>query len=201
MSGDKARENRLDRELMQRVRRDDAAAFEQLYARYARPLMNFFHRMCYDTVAAEDYLQETFLRVWRARRTYRPVGKVSTWLFQIAKNFWLNERAKTKLRPFHEKTALIGGRDEAATELSDPRSGTSPAAAAQAGETEAAIRAAVAELSEKLRLVFVLCRYQGMAYAHAAEVLGIPLGTVKSRMAAAEKTLRDKLRPHLGDRP
>ena len=201
MSGDTAREDRLDRELMQRVRRDDAAAFEQLYARYARPLMSFFYRMCYDTIASEDFLQETFLRVWRARRTYRPVGRVSTWLFQIAKNYWINERAKTKLRPFHEKTALFGSRDEAATELREPGAGTSPAAAAQAGETEAAIRAAVAELSEKLRLVFVLCRYQGMAYTHAAQVLGIPLGTVKSRMAAAEKTLRDKLRPLLGDQP
>ncbi|MFQ5845418.1 MAG: RNA polymerase sigma factor [Planctomycetota bacterium] len=197
-----AERDRLDRELMSRVRGGDVEAFEQLYRRYARPLMNFFFRMCYDRIAAEDHLQETFLRVWRARTSYRPAGRVSSWLFRIARNFWLNERAKRRLRPFHGRGALLGERAEAATEATvDPRPETRPDAVAQAAETEAALARAVSELSDTRRLVFVLCRHQGLSYGRVAEVLEIPVGTVKSRMARAEKTLRRKLHRHLGGEP
>ena len=75
---------RDDQELMARIQAGDMKAFELLYSRYSHPLHNFFFQMCFDRVAADDYLQETFLRVWRARQSYRPIGKVSTWLFQIA---------------------------------------------------------------------------------------------------------------------
>ncbi len=93
---------------MARMQADDVKAFELLYARYERPLVNFFYQMCFDRVASEDYLQETFMRVWRARATYRPIGKVSTWLYQIAKHYWFNEREKQIRRPFHK---VAGGDD------------------------------------------------------------------------------------------
>jgi RNA polymerase sigma-70 factor (ECF subfamily) len=178
-----------DQELMARVQRGDLKAFEALHARYARALLNFFFQMCFDRTASEDYVQETFLRVWRARERWRPVGRFSTWLFQIAKNYWLNEREKQKLRPFHAASEEPGEPVARGAE-------SSPSRAASGNEIAAAIRDAVSALSEKLRLVFVMARYQGLAYAEIAEILEIPEGTVKSRMSLAERTLRDALRDH-----
>jgi len=189
-------DDRHDQELMSRIQAGDVGAFELLYGRYSHPLLNFFFQMCFDRVAAEDYLQETFLRVWRARQTYRPIGKVSTWLFQIAKNYWFNEREKMKRRPFH---AVAGG-DEAQAQwanVADTGGETSPAAAASAREMAGAIQRAVSALSDKLRVVFVMARYQRLPYREIATILEIPVGTVKSRVALAEKTLRARL--ELGD--
>jgi len=193
-SGASRSDDRHDQELMSRIQAGDVGAFELLYARYSHPLLNFFFQMCFDRVAAEDYLQETFLRVWRARQSYRPIGKVSTWLFQIAKNYWFNEREKMKRRPFH----TVAGGDEAQARwanLAAVGDETSPPAAASANETAAAIQRAVADLSEKLRLVFVMARYQRLPYKEIAAILDIPVGTVKSRVALAERTLRARLDP------
>jgi len=181
-----------EQELMSRIQSGDVRAFELLYSRYAPALLNFFWRMSFDRVASEDYLQETFLRVWRARASYRPVGKVSTWLFQIAKHFWFNEREKQRLRPFH---AARGGEEPGALLLEAEEGGPSPREAAESRELAEALRAAVAGLSEKLRLVFVLARYRGLPYSEIAAIAGIPVGTVKSRVALAEKTLRERLAP------
>jgi len=181
---------------MARIQTGDRAAFEELYARFGRPLLNFFFQMCYDRTASEDYVQETFLRVWRARAGYRPIGKVSTWLFQIAKNYWFNEREKMKRRPFH---AVAGG-DEALSRwanVADPSADTTPEGAARAEEVERAIAAAIESLSDKLRVVFVMARYQRLPYAEIAEILDIPVGTVKSRVALAEKNLRTRLSEYL----
>ncbi|MHC4224307.1 MAG: RNA polymerase sigma factor [Planctomycetota bacterium] len=198
MSGGSLPDQREDQELMARIQAGDVRAFEMLYARYSHPLLNFFFQMCFDRTAAEDYLQETFLRVWRARAGYRPIGKVSTWLFQIAKNFWFNERAKMKRRPFH---SVAGGEEAQAqwSSLPDGRADSAPDSAARARETEAAIGEAVSGLSEKLRMVFVLGRYRGLPYAEIAEILEIPVGTVKSRMALAEKNLRARLADRVED--
>ena len=188
-----------DQELMSRIQAGDMRAYEMLYGKYAHPLQNFFFQMCFDRTASEDYLQETFMRVWRARHTYRPIGKVSTWLFQIAKNYWFNEREKMKRRPFHK---AVGGEESHAqwSNVTDRSGDVAPDAAADAQETERVIRAAVESLSDKLRLVFVLARYRSLPYAEISSILDIPVGTVKSRMALAEKTLRGRLEEHLGDR-
>jgi RNA polymerase sigma-70 factor (ECF subfamily) len=189
-------EDRDDQELMARVQAGDVRAFELLYARYAHPLLNFFHQMCFDRAAAEDYTQETFLRVWRARASYRPIGKVSTWLFEIGKNFWFNEREKIRRRPF---SSGAGG-DEAQGQLSlvaEPRRDLAPAEAARGKEVEEAIARAVGELSEKLRVAFVLARHQRLPYAEIAAILSIPVGTVKSRVALAERLLRARLATYL----
>jgi RNA polymerase sigma-70 factor (ECF subfamily) len=195
MGSGTVRDDKNDQELMARVQAGDVRAFELLYTRYAHPLLNFFHQMCFDRAAAEDYLQETFLRVWRARASYRPIGKVSTWLFEIAKNYWFNEREKIRRRPF----ATGAGGDEGQAQLSlvpDPAD-AAPADAARSKEIGEAVGRAVAELSDKLRAAFVLARYQQLPYAEISEILEIPVGTVKSRVALAEKLLRERLGSYL----
>jgi len=185
-----------DHELMERIQSGDEQAFALLWSRYAHALTNFFYQMCFDRVASEDYVQETFLRVWRARATYRPIGKVSTWLYQIGKHYWFNEREKQKRRPFH---AVAGGDDAQAqfANLEQTGSDQAPDAVATASETGKAIEEAVSGLSEKLRVVFVLARYRSLPYAEIAEIVDIPVGTVKSRVSLAEQQLRRSLARHL----
>ena len=186
-----------DKELMLRVRGGDMAAFEELYARYSRPLLNFLYRLTWDRAFAEDLVQEVFLRLWKGRARYRPTGKFTTYLFQIAKNHWLNEREKRNRRI--SPVSLEAGADESSNGLRDAvGSGErGPMARTLDKELGERIAAAVGKLSEKLRLVFVLGQLDGMRYADIAEILGIPVGTVKSRMSNAEKAIRADMAAYL----
>jgi RNA polymerase sigma-70 factor (ECF subfamily) len=185
-----------DRELMTRVRGGDMAAFEALYARYSRPLVNFFYRLVWDRAAAEDLMQETFLRLWNGRKRYKPTGKFTTYLFQIAKNHWLNERDK-KMRRISPVSLDAGAPDTSGLKETVSNGERGPVGEALSRELGEAIAKAVSTLSDKLRLVFVLGQLEGMRYADIAEILGIPVGTVKSRMSNAEKVLRGRLTPYL----
>ncbi len=177
--------------------RGDSGAFAALYDRWSGPLLRYFWHLSYDRDGAEDLMQESFLRVWRAAPRYEVRARFSTYLFQVGKNLWLNERAKVLRRPL--KVSLDaprdGGGDGDATSLAErlPGSGPGPAEESSRNETGRRIRAAVDGLSEKLREVFVLAAFQEMPYREVSEVLGIPEGTVKSRMWAAVRKLRERL--------
>jgi RNA polymerase sigma-70 factor (ECF subfamily) len=85
-----------DIELMLRVQEGDVAAFQQLVTRYRDPLRRFFASLLADRSQADDFAQETFLRLWLARDRYEPSGKFSTYLFQIGRRYWLNQRRKIR---------------------------------------------------------------------------------------------------------
>ena len=91
-------ERQADFRRMERLAEGDPTALEELYHRWAKPLLNFLYGMCSDRALAEDLLQEVFVKVWRAAPRYRPIAKFSTWMFQIARNHWLNEREKRMRR-------------------------------------------------------------------------------------------------------
>lgn len=178
-------EDELDRDqrLMLRVGEGDRDAFEQLYDRYGAPLMRFLHGLCRDRALAEDLLQETFLRAWTAAPRWRPTGRVSTWLFQIARRRLYSRHARRRMRHEREAEAIRrrGGNE------------ARPAARLERGDERARLERAVAGLSPKTRTVFVLIRLCGLGYRETAEILGLRPGTVKSRMAAAEARLRATL--------
>jgi len=177
--------------------RGDGEAFAALYDRWSGPLLRFFWHLCYDRDGAEDLMQETFLRIWRAAPRYEVRARFSTYLFQVGKNLWLNERAKVLRRPL--RISLDAPRDcgpeGEGTSLAErlPGPGAGPADEASRCEQGRRLRAAVDGLSEKLREVFVLAGFEEMPYQQVGEVLGIPEGTVKSRMWAAVRRLRAKL--------
>jgi RNA polymerase sigma-70 factor (ECF subfamily) len=171
---------------MARIGDGDREAFESLYDRYGAPVMRFLHGLCLDRALAEDLTQETFLRAWAAAPRYRPTGRVSTWLFQIAKHRWWTARRRRILRREREAVAA----DLRARERPDDRG---PDRGARRHEGAERIRGALLGLSPKLRLVFVLVRIAGLPYREAAKIAGIRLGTVKSRVAAAEAALRKRL--------
>src|SRR5262245_48875542 len=155
--------------------------------------MSFLHHLTGDRGLAEDATQETFVKAWRAASRFDPArGKVRTWLFQIAKNHAWNALPRwRRLRGAGESLGL--GDDALGDDPTAPATGA-PEAHARREELADALAHAIAGLSETLRAVFVLVRIEGHSYADVAAVLDVPVGTVKSRMAAAEAYLRERLK-------
>jgi RNA polymerase sigma-70 factor (ECF subfamily) len=172
-------------DLMRRAAAGDRAAFAALYEAFAKPVMSFVYHLTFDRALAEDLTQETFLRAWRAAPSYRPMGRFSTWLFQIAKNAAFSAGARSRRRRAREEAREPSETADRAARPAD--------ASARRDEVSSAVRDALARLSDRLRVAFTLVRLEGRSYAETAEVLGVPEGTVKSRMAAAEARLRARL--------
>jgi len=169
--------------LMERVcRHDDDRAFSTLVRRFGKKLLNFFARsgVQYD---AEDLVQQTFLRLYRYRDRYTPSAKVSTFLFILARQVWIDELRRRKRR---ERLA-----DEFAGEVAQHVAPSAAEEVATAGTVD--LGAALARLPEGMRQVVELGIYQDLPYAEIAAILGIPEGTVKSRMFNALAQLRGLL--------
>jgi len=174
---------------MERMARGDRSACEALYHAYARAVGHFLYRLCYDELLAEDCLQETFFRLWRAAPQWRAEGKVSTYIFQVAKNVALDARAKLQ----REKARLGPDGRPPVGDAQTAGDDAGPASRLEGAELCALVRRAVAALPEEQRLVLTLIQTEGLTYREAAEILQLPLGTVKSRMASAAETLRRRL--------
>lgn len=185
---------------MLRAGRGDHAAFAELYTRYERPIYNFFYRLCFSRERSEEFLQEVYLRLWKHAPRYRPTAKFTTYLFQIAKNYWLNQRgklARERQQASLDSPVVLGDGgspgavgDLVASEDQDP------GAAAADREAVADLRAAVERLDERQKLVFVFSEYHHFTYPEIAAILEIPLGTVKTRMYYAVRRLRETLAAH-----
>lgn len=189
-----AMENETDFELMVRIKDDHIPAFELLYHRYQKILANFFFRMGCMKENIEDCVQEVFMRLWKSRKNYVPTAKFTTFLFEIAKNYWLNEVDKIKRRPHLYSIHSPSDKDE--TWHDPPSADPLPPTSLQQQELQSQIQDAIASLKEKHRTVFVLSEIQGLKYQEIADILHIPIGTVKSRMVLAEKKLRAKLQKY-----
>jgi RNA polymerase sigma-70 factor, ECF subfamily len=174
-----------DIELMLRTKDDDAAAFRELMNRYRAPLRRYFASLIADPSQADDLVQDTFLRLWLSRRRYEPTGRFSTYLFQIGKHHWLNQRKKFR------SEMVTQALDEAGP-LAAPAA-TQPQAVLLERHRDAQVRRAIAALPEHYRVVFTLCQFDGLRYAEIADRLGIPIGTVKSRMSQAVRLIRQAL--------
>jgi RNA polymerase sigma-70 factor (ECF subfamily) len=182
-----------DVELMRRVKTGDRGAFQELYQAHSGPVFNFLLRMGWDRVAAEDCLQEVFIAVWKAAKTWEPTAQVNTWIFKIARNIWINEGRRARRRP--ALFSGVEGDDEApAPEFEDK--GIGPDEAALGVEAREAVRRAVDRLPEHERAVVLLSEFEGLKYAEIGEILDIPVGTVKSRMSSASERLRAMLRKY-----
>ena len=170
---------------MLRVKAGDRTAFEELFHLYQKPLANYLFRLTGNRARAEDLIQDAFLRLWKAAPTYEPTAKVSTYVFRIAHNLFLNEAAR---------------RREKALESMDAETRSDPASDLNRRELQSAVQKAVEELPEGEREVLLLSEYNGFKYAEISEILGIPVGTVKSRMFSAVQRLKEALKG-LGPRP
>lgn len=152
-------------------------ALTELVHRHQNALLNFFVRMgAYHE--GEDLVQETFVRLYKARGRYKPLARFTTYLHVLARHVWA-DRGRKALRRERLQASLLVDAEVAGMTPRDP-----------GGAPRLDVEEALARLSPKLRDVIVLNVYQGLPYQEVAEILEIPVGTVKSRMNLALRELR-----------
>lgn len=167
---------------------DDVESFRLLHERWQSPIRRLCIRMTGDEHRSDDLTQETFARVFGARREFENGRKFSTWLWRIALNLCHDELRRRQRRP--EVALTIADAEFGDRPAEEPASeGPSPAQHLESSERHAAVRAALLELPEHYRVVVVLRHYEDLKFAEIAEALDLPEGTVKSRMAEALKLL------------
>ena len=185
-----------DEDLMGRVAEDDERAFTELVRRFQGRVMNLVSRVLNDRECGDDIAQEVFVRVFQHRRNYRRGSKFSTWLFTIAANLAKNEiRRRVRRRNWFSLNALQEVLKDSAIQLADPTEGRE--SLMEREQLQDAMGRAIATVPEKYRLALVLRDLDGLAYEEIAQVLGIPGGTVRSRINRARGMLRRKLIPLL----
>jgi RNA polymerase sigma-70 factor, ECF subfamily len=173
-----------DGDLIRRVARKDANAFETLYHRYARPVFGLALRRLGDRMRAEDAVQETFAAVWRSARTYRAErGAGAPWLYAVARNA-IVDRSRS--------------RNEPPTEVPDaPAAEPGPEERAEDSYISWRVHRALETLPDTEREVIELAYYGGLSQSEVADFLGIPLGTVKTRTRSGLGRLADQLEGEL----
>jgi RNA polymerase sigma-70 factor (ECF subfamily) len=167
-----------------RLRAGDTRAFEELVTAYQHRVFGVALRMLGSRAEAEDVAQETFLRAHRALGEFRGEARLGTWLYAIASRLCLNRLASGERRH-------VRNDEEALLRL--PAGGGDAAAALERSELSRALHEAIAALPEERRIVVVLRDLEGLAYEEIAEVLGLELNTVRSRLHRARVDLKAKL--------
>lgn len=175
-----------DHEIIRRVGRGDHEAFRCLVDRYRGPLYGFVLRMVKRPAIAEELVQETFVRAYRAAPRFEPTASVSTWLFQIAARLAMNEAA----RAHHAREVMIDGPDVASNSAG-------PDAALESLELGRAIEEALDQLPLQQRAAAVLARYEEMSYREIGHVLDISESAVDGLLQRARRRLMTALRPWL----
>lgn len=185
-----------DEDLMARVAEDDDRAFTELVGRFQGRVTNLICRVLNDRNSADDLAQEVFVRVFVHRRNYRRGSKFSTWIFTIAANLAKNEiRRRVRRRNWFSLDALTEMLNDSVPQLADPTE--SREAGLEREQLQGEVGRAIATVPEKYRLALVLRDIEGLAYEEIAEVLGVPGGTVRSRINRARSMLKRKLQPLL----
>jgi RNA polymerase sigma-70 factor, ECF subfamily len=168
-----------DEQAMWRVQtEDDAEAFAMLVGRWEGPIQNLCARMLGDTHRGEDLAQEAFARVFAKRKEYEPRGKFSTFLWRVALNLCYDELRRRERR---RETPLEGAFDSEQPDYAGDE--LPPDVSLAREETAERVRHALMTISEAYRSVLILRHYEDLKFREIADVLGIPQGTVKSRMA------------------
>lgn len=184
-----------DEEVMVRCAQGSERAFEILVERYQSRIINLITRFIGDPDRAQDIAQEVFIRVYRNRERYRKSGKFSTWIFTIAANLAKNE-IRRKVR--HRRVVSLDEEREFGSlgdTLPDERPG--PKQTLERRELEVMILKAIEDLPERYRMALVLRDIEGLSYDEVSKVLGIPGGTVRSRINRARLMVKEKLESHV----
>ena len=182
--------------LIQRASGGDPAAFNELLGAHERRMYAVALRMCGNPEDAQDCLQETMLRVWRAISGFKGQSSFSTWVYRITMNTCLDELRKRKNRPNTSLDGLVDAGWSPADEDDTPEKH------AVRREARKSLEGFIQELPEDMRAAVVLRDIQGYAYDEIADILGTNVGTIKSRISRGREKLREKIsaRPELFDR-
>jgi RNA polymerase sigma-70 factor (ECF subfamily) len=177
-----------DEDLMQLVQRAEASAFEVVYDRHAGAAFSLAYRMCGARQLAEEVVQEAFLSIWRSGARYdRARGSVRTWILGIT-----HHRAIDVLR-----RGVVQDRHRASDEGIEERFEASERTDVEVARREEAleVRGALDVLPDEQRRAIELAYYGGFTQSEIAEMLGVPIGTVKGRMRLGMEKMRDRLQP------
>jgi len=172
-----------DADLMTRFANGDETAFDHLVDRCQAGLVQFFAVNAQDDALAEDLAQETFLRLYRARDAYRRRARFKTYLYRIALNVWRGHLRRKRARVREQSWDAPGGNRS-------PETTAGPATATPAPFERVRLYRAFQQLSEPHRAVLSLSLIEEMTTSETAAALGIPAGTVKSRLHHAARRLR-----------
>jgi len=177
-----------------RYREGEPNAFRQLVDAWRDRMLQFFYRLCWDRDRAEDLVQDLFLKLILASKRYRPEGRMSTFVYRVATNLWIDHYRQQRPRPrFHSFDQVVLPGDDAPSTIEYAGPDVAPPQLLADGEEKAAMRRALERLTEPHRLVFELAVYQERPYGEISELLKIPVGTVKSRMHNAVAALKQML--------
>jgi RNA polymerase sigma-70 factor (ECF subfamily) len=183
------------------VQKDDASAFEELMFRFQGRVQSLFRHLIGNREAAEDLTQDVFLRVFRARKSYQPNAKFSTWLFTIANNVAFNKLRSQRRKP---ETQFGGEGNESCSETAWEPAGviaagseSMPARQLDKSELREMVRLAVEALNERQRMAVLLNRFEGMNYAEIADVMNLSPQAVKSLLCRAHVQLRNLLQKYV----
>lgn len=186
-----------DEDLMEQFQAGTVDAFNLLVERYSERLMRYLYGFLGDVRRCEDLLQETFLRVHRNRHSYQRIAKFSTWLYTIAGNLARSEYRKQKRRRLYPLQSV--NRDNEEFEMEIPDESFSPDVHTEQMYQDAYIQQALREIPDTFREVVILRDVQQLTYEEIAEITGLPMGTVKSRINRGRAKLQTMLRdvyPH-----
>lgn len=182
-----------DAALVASAQRGDSSAFDALVGRYQDRVFNLCYRMCGNEADALDLTQTTFLRAFQALPTFRTQSAFYTWIFRIATNAVISHLRKKTRAQVRSLDAPAGNDGSPAFEpQADPQT-HDPHRHLERAEAVRQISAALAGLPPEFRAAVILKDIEQMDYATIAEVLGIPIGTVRSRIARGRMMLRQAL--------
>jgi RNA polymerase sigma-70 factor (ECF subfamily) len=187
-----------DTTLIQRCQANDAAAFNEIVARYKNKVYNYVCRMVGPGTDAEDLTQETFIRAYLNMKSFQSRASLNTWLYRIATNICIDfTRKSRKAKALTTSLQREDTEDDGEVERDIPDERFDPQALLLNKELGAQLDRALKALPEKLRTVVLLHDIEGLAYEEIAQIAECPLGTVKSRLFNARAALREKLMPYL----
>lgn len=190
-------ERDIDKRLVERVQHGDKKAFELLFSKYQRKLMRLVSRLVRNQAEAEDVVQEAFIKAYRALPQFRGDSAFYTWLYRIgintAKNYLVTQgrRAPTSTDADVEEAETFDDGER----LRDVNTPESMLATKQIAQT---VNLAMEALPDELRTAISLREIEGLSYDEIADVMGCPIGTVRSRIFRAREAIAEKLRPLLG---
>jgi len=175
-----------DEELIKRFQSGDESAFEEIVLRYRDRLINFAYRYIGDQRESEDLVQDTFLKVYQNRHAYREIAKFSTWIYTITSNLSKTLLRKRKTRKLFFFSNL-GPEDK---DLDLPANDVTPQRTLEGKYTSQIVHKAISKLPEHFRIVIILRDIQELSYEEISNIIGKPIGTVKSRINRARLKLQ-----------
>ena len=182
-------------EIIHQCQAGDTSSFDLLVEEHYTRVYNTALRMLGDPDSAADATQAAFVRAFRSLESFRGDSSFSTWLYRITANVCLDELRNRPQEPV--SLTFVSDDDEEPQERSIPDNRTEPAACVARNERQRVVHEAIQQLSAEHRVVLVLYDLDGFSYKDTAQILGIPVGTVKSRLNRARCALKEVLRPHL----